>query len=84
MDKPLRSDAGTSVQQPQAQQLVVEAQRLTNALAESNSESDSSLQQHFVDWKMFDGCVQALKQPDDESLKEEFQHFADIEKNGGN
>jgi hypothetical protein len=45
VEKPLRSDAGTSVQQPQAQQLVVELKRLTTALAESNSESDSSLQQ---------------------------------------
>jgi len=82
VEKPLRSDAGTSVQQPQAQQR--EVQRLTTALAESNSESDSSLQQHFLDWKMFDGngCVKALKQLDDKSLKEEFQHFADIKKDG--
>ncbi len=31
---------------------------------------------------MFDGCVQALKQLDDKSLKEEFQHFPNIEKKG--
>jgi hypothetical protein len=77
VEKPLRSDACTSVQQPQTQ-LEVEVQCLTTALAESNS--DSSLQQHFVDWKIFDGCVQALKQLDEKSLKEEFQHFADKRK----
>jgi hypothetical protein len=70
-----RSDAGTSVQQPQ---LEVEVQRLTTALTESNS--DFSLQQHFADWKIFEGCVQDLKQLDEKSLKGEFQHFADKKK----
>jgi hypothetical protein len=75
VEKPLRSDAGTSVQQPQ---LEVEVQRLTTALTESNS--DFSLQQHFADWKIFEGCVQDLKQLDEKSLKGEFQHFADKKK----
>jgi hypothetical protein len=38
--------------------------------------SDASLEQHFVDWKMFNDCVTALKQLDDKSLKQEFQHFS--------
>jgi hypothetical protein len=42
--------------------------------------SDASLEQHFVEWQMFDGCLQALKQLDDTSLKEEFKQFADIKK----
>jgi Ca2+-binding EF-hand superfamily protein len=41
--------------------------------------SDASLQRHFVDWHMFDGCLQALKQLDDTSLKEVFHQFADIQ-----
>jgi Ca2+-binding EF-hand superfamily protein len=40
--------------------------------------SDASLQGHFVDWQMFDGCLQTLKQMDDTSLKAEFNQFADI------
>jgi hypothetical protein len=46
--------------------------------------SDASLEQHFVDWQMFDGCVQALKQQDDKSLKQVFQDFADIKQNTDN
>jgi hypothetical protein len=38
--------------------------------------SHASLEQHLVDWQMFNGCVTALKQLDDKSLKQEFQHFS--------
>jgi hypothetical protein len=41
--------------------------------------ADASLQRHFVDWQMFDGCLQALKELDDTSLKAEFNQFADIQ-----
>jgi Ca2+-binding EF-hand superfamily protein len=42
---------------------------------------DASLQRHFVDWQMLDGCLQTLKQLDDTSLKAEFNQFADIHSN---
>ena len=46
--------------------------------------SDASLEQHFVEWQMLDGCLQALKQLDDTSLKEDFKQFADIKKKAEN
>ncbi len=46
--------------------------------AATGQPADASLQRHFEDWQMFDGCLQALKQLDDTSLKAEFNQFADI------
>jgi hypothetical protein len=52
--------------------------------AATGQPADESLQRNFEDWHMFDGCLQALKQLDDTSLKAEFNQFADITKKAEN
>jgi len=57
---------------------------LRNELANSTAApqvepSDASLEQHFADWQMLDGCVQALKRMGDAALKQEFKLFADVQ-----
>ena len=75
----LPSDAVSSMHQPQTRrerELETELQMLKAQLGVTAS--GASLEQHFVDWQMVDGCLQALKQLDDKSLKQEFEKFADI------
>ena len=79
------TNAQGAMQQLQARELESELHKLKAKLAATEAAargqpSDASLEQHFAEWQMFDGCLQALKQLDDTSLKAEFSQFADIKK----
>ena len=37
-------------------------------------------QQHFAEWQKLDGALQALKHTNDKSLREDFEQFADVNK----
>ena len=79
------TNAQGAMQQLQTRELESELHKLKAKLAATEAAargqpSDASLEQHFVDWQMFDGYLQALKQLDDTSLKEDFKQFADIQK----
>ncbi len=80
-------DAQDAMQQLQTRALESELHKLKAKLAATEAAAtaaDASLQRHFEDWQMFDGCLQALKQLDDTSLKAEFNQFADINKKAVN
>ena len=47
---------------------------------EQEQELSPSVQQHFAEWQKLDGCLQALKQTNDKSLREDFEQFADVKK----
>jgi hypothetical protein len=77
------------MQQLQARELESELHKLKAKLAAAEEAargqpSDTSLEQHFAEWQMFDSCLQELKQLDDTSLKAEFSQFADIKKRAAN
>jgi hypothetical protein len=81
-------DAQAAMQQLQTRALESELHKLKAKLtateAAATQPADASLQRHFEDWHMFDGCLQALKQLDDTSLKAEFHQFADVTKKAEN
>jgi hypothetical protein len=48
--------------------------------SDADADLSPSLPRNFEEWKKLDGCLQALKQTNDKSLREDFEQFADVNK----